>query len=238
MSQASFRYRPYRWRGGDEWLAEIGEGPPVLMVPPLFEELNRCRSMLAGIMRALAAAGFQAVLPDLPGTGESPRSLEVTEWEDWTGAIGLLSFDLKARNQMPVLASFRGGCLLEEQAEAACCWRFVPVTGSALVRDLIRARQAVTTEKTRGDAIERQARTAPIEFAGYVLPPALFSRLADAQPTERNDVRTLRLTSDPGDASLKVAGKPLWRQAEPGSDPDLSALLAGDLAGWARTCVG
>lgn len=233
----AFRYRSYRWRGGDEWLAEIGDGPPILIVPPLLEELNRCRAFLVGFMRGLAEAGFHAVLPDLPGTGESPRDLRDTTWNDWTGALGVLSFDLKARRQTPVLATFRGGCLLEEQVDVAGRWRFAPVAGNALVRDLIRARQATSTDKVAAKTIEEEARSGPSEFAGYALSPHLFAALSDARLPSLQDGRTLRLNSDPADADLKVEGKPLWRQAEPGNDAALSASLAADVAVWARRCA-
>src|SRR3546814_4854209 len=43
----------------------------VLFVPPLFEEANRTRRTLVLAMRALAAQGFAALLPDLPGQNES-----------------------------------------------------------------------------------------------------------------------------------------------------------------------
>jgi len=235
--KAELCYRSYRWRGGDEWLAEIGSGPPILLVPPLLEELNRCRAFLTAIMRGLAAAGFRAVLPDLPGTGESPRDLSTVGLDDWTGAVGLLSFDLKARSQVPLLASFRGGCLIEAEADVAARWRFAPVAGPALTRDLVRARQAILPDKTRSEAIVEDARNVPTEFAGYHLPPALFAALHDAPPHEADGVRTVRLTSDPAPADLKLDGRPLWRQAEPGTDADLSSAIAADIATWARTCA-
>src|SRR3546814_7955467 len=43
----------------------------VLFVPPLFEEANRTRRTLVLAMRALAAQGFAALLPDLPGPNAS-----------------------------------------------------------------------------------------------------------------------------------------------------------------------
>lgn len=238
MSHA-LSYRSYRWRGADEWLAEIGEGAPVLLVPPLFEELNRCRALLAHVIRGLASAGFMAVLPDLPGTGESLRSLDATGWEDWIGALGMLSFDLNVRAQVPLLASFRGGCLLEEQVDAIGRWRFAPpVAGSALTRDLVRAKQATMPDKPRADTIEAAARTELTEFAGYPVPPALWAGVSEATLPDADAVRTVRLETDPAPADLKLAGKPLWRQSEPGNDPALAALLATDIAQWHRTCAG
>lgn len=234
---SELRYRRYRWRGSDEWLAEIGEGPPLLIAPPLFEELNRCRALIASVMRGIAAAGFHAVLPDLPGTGESPRSLVDVGWEDWTGALGLVSFDLQARNATPFLASFRGGSLVEHQAGAAAHWRFAPVAGAALTRDLIRAKQATLPGRVRAEEMEARARGEVTEFAGYSVPPAIFSELAGAMTSEVDVVRTVRLDTDPGAADLKLPGKPLWRQSEPGNDPGLAAALAADIVAWMHVCA-
>lgn len=234
---ASLSYRSYRWHGANEWLAEIGSGPPVLLVPPLFEELNRCRTLLASVMRGLAGEGFHAVLPDLPGTGESPRDITDVGWQDWTGALGLLSFDLKARSQAPAIASFRGGCLLEEQVEATAIWHFAPVNGAALCRDLVRAKQTAMPGKVRADAIEAEGRARSSEFAGYTIPPGMFGTLCDAEVCEAYQLRTVRLASDPAAADLKLSGKPLWRQAEPGNDAALAAHLATDIAEWIRACA-
>lgn len=237
MIAPPLRYRSYRWRGGDEWLAEIGEGPPVLIAPPLLEELNRCRAFLMAVMREVAGAGYTLVLPDLPGTGESPGDIAATGWHDWLGALGMLSRDLEEKAQAPLLLSFRGGCLVDGEVHAAARWRFAPVSGSALARDLVRARQAVLPQKVRAEAIVAEARARASEFAGYVLPPGLFAGLHDGQPTEVDAVRTIRLASDPAPADAKVDGRPLWRQAEPGTDPALSARLAADIVDWARTCA-
>lgn len=237
MTATSLRYRSYRWRGQPEWLLEAGDGPSVLLIPPLFEELNRCRAFLVAIVRGLAEAGFHAVLPDLPGTGESERDLVEIGWQDWTEAVGLLSLDLKARGQAPVIASFRGGALLEEATVCACLWRFSPVPGKALTRDLVRAKQASAPAKLRADAVEAEARRGGAEFAGYHLSGPLFTALADAEPPPGGDLRTLRLVSDAGTADEKVEGRPLWRQAEPGTDPALSARLSSDIVSWARACA-
>ncbi len=237
MNSGVWRYRRYRWRGTDEWLAEMGDGPPILFVPPLFEELNRCRALIAGVMRGVAAAGFQAVLPDLPGTGESPRALTDVRWIDWTGALGLLSFDLKARNQTPYLASFRGGCLIEDQAEVAGCWRFAPVAGDALARDLIRAKQATLPGRKSAEDLDAQARANVTEFAGYPVPPDIFAALTAAAVPADEVAHTVRLDTDPAAADVKLSGKPLWRQSEPGNDPLLASALAADIVAWMRACA-
>lgn len=231
------RYRSFRWRGHDEWLAEIGEGPPLLIAPPLFEELNRCRALIAGVMRGIAAAGFHVVLPDLPGTGESPRPLSEIGWADWTGAMGLVSFDLAARRQTPFLASFRGGCLIEDQVGAAGLWRFAPAAGSMVTRDLIRAKQATLPDRVSAGDLEARAHDHVTEFAGYPIPPAIFSSLADARIRTDDVARTVRLGTDPAPADLKLTAKPLWRQSEPGNDRALAAALAADIVAWMHACA-
>lgn len=237
MTAELLRYRTYQWRGGEEWLAEIGTGPPILIAPPLLEELNRCRAFIAAIMRDLARAGFRVVLPDLPGTGESPRDLSEIGWHDWPTTLSVLVRELRSGSQEPVLVGFRGGCLLDGAADVVARWRFAPAIGSALTRDLVRARQAASPDKVRAEAIVAQARAAACEFAGYVVPPGLFTDLHDASPADVAGTRTVRLGSDPAGADLKVDGRPLWRQAEPATDPELSARLAQDIAQWARSCA-
>ena len=237
MSAATLDYRTYRWRGGDEWLAEIGTGPAVLLVPPLFEELNRCRALLAGVMRGLADRGLRAVLPDLPGTGESPRELQDVVWEDWSGAIAAVAADLATDGKPPLLASVRGGALIDGEAGAIARWRFAPATGASLTRDLLRARQAILPEKARAEEIDAEASASITEFAGYSIPPALYSSLRDATLRDRPPTRIVRLESDPADAELKLAGKPLWRQSEPGNDPALASRLASDIADWHQQCA-
>jgi pimeloyl-ACP methyl ester carboxylesterase len=85
VSAGGLRYDRFRVNGHDEWLMRVGpeDGPAVLFVPPLFEEMNRTRALLAAVMRELANKGFCCTLPDLPGTGESERALQTCGWADW-----------------------------------------------------------------------------------------------------------------------------------------------------------
>jgi len=213
------RYDRYSVNGSDEWLMRIGEAeaPPILFLPPLFEEMNRIRALLAGIMRAVAVRGYSCWLPDLPGTGESERALEQCSWADWREAAHCAAL---ASGKPVVVVSVRGGALLEDAAEARGYWRFAPVDGVSLARDLARSRLA-----GGGGS------------AGYPTPDALLDALAKAAPAQRGKLRTLRLQSDPRDADLKLEGPALWRRSEPDTSSELLEVLASDIAEWTARCA-
>ncbi|HWU71836.1 MAG TPA: hypothetical protein VN137_00025, partial [Sphingomonas sp.] len=63
----------YDWAGGREAMMRFGPatGPVVVAVLPLFEEANRTRTFVSGVLRRLAARDIAGALPDLPGQGES-----------------------------------------------------------------------------------------------------------------------------------------------------------------------
>lgn len=190
----------------------IGSGPALLFLPPLFEEMNRTRALLASTMRALAAQGFQSWLPDLPGSGESERALEEVSWQDWKDSAAAA---FEAAGAIASV-SLRGGALLDEPAPAR--WRFAPATGASLARDLARA--GLMTEGG----------------GGYAPSQALLDALASAEPAEGGTVRTLRLSTDRGEADLKLEGPPLWRRAEPQNSSEMAEAMASDISQWVRSC--
>ena len=186
----------------------------IIVIEPFFEEANRCRRLIAQVMRGLDALGVGSSIADLPGAGESPVDIADVRLADWQGA---------ARKLAPAMvASFRGGALIDDVARLGN-WRFAPETGSRIVRDLKRA--TLTSED----------RTL---YAGHALSGDFLAELEMALPLQCIRLRTVRLETDAGDADVKFPGSPLWRRAEPGEDPALASALATDLAVWARQCVG
>jgi hypothetical protein len=221
-------YDRYSSRDCDEWLMRIGaaEARPVLFLPPLFEEMNRTRALLAATMRALAPRGYGCWLPDLPGTGESERALDEIGWEDWRDAARDAAATVAIHaGRSPVVASLRGGALLDDTIDTACRWRFAPVDGASLSRDLLRSSLVAPQERASGH-----------DFAGYRLGEALFDALADATAASLEPLRVVRLASDRGEADAKLDGPALWRRSEPASSPTLAAALADDLAAWIGQC--
>lgn len=224
MSAADQSYEQYRAARGQEWLLRIGDpgAAPILLLPPLFEELNRTRALVVATMRALAAAGHCSWLPDLAGTGESQSSLAAATWGGWRHDVTAAARHVaEASGRAPLIAAIRGGCLLDDAAEGCGHWRFAPVAGTSLARDLDRA-------SLGGGA----------EWAGYHdASQQLRAALAEAGPAEVSPLRTVRLATDAGAANAKLDGPALWRRSEPGKSAALAAALARDIGEWRQTCA-
>jgi alpha-beta hydrolase superfamily lysophospholipase len=212
-----------RFRVGDreEWLIRLGRphAPAILFVPPLFEEMNRIRALIAAAMRRLAKGGQCCWLLDLSGTGESERDLAETGWEDWRHDVTAAAAYIAERSKKPLIASIRSGALLDDAAVARGWWRFAPQDGAALVRDMVRAGLA------------------GVEWAGYAPSDALKGALEAAKLAPVRMLRTVRLASDRGEADAKLEGPALWRRSEPGTSDELAAAIAADLQRWSRECV-
>jgi alpha-beta hydrolase superfamily lysophospholipase len=222
QAAASLAFERFQSGGRQEWLMRIGaaEAPAILFVPPLFEEMNRTRALLAAVMRRLAAQGLGCWLPDLSGSGESERDLGEGSWSDWRHDVTAAAAHVTGKTGKPLIASLRGGVLLDDEAEGRGWWRFAPVDGLALQRDMVRAGLA------------------GVEWAGYAPSEAMKAGLAGATQAEVSPLRTVRLATDAQAADLKVDGPALWRRSEPGTSDTLAEALAADLAIWSRTCAG
>ena len=202
----------------------------ILIVPPLFEEANRTRRTLVLAMRALAASGFAAVLPDLAGQNDSLVALDEVDLARWQGALAGTAAEIDG----PVIvASVRGGALIDHKAKAAAWWRLAPVGGASLLRTLMRARVAADREagvNSSLESLQSAAQSESVLLAGNMLSPAMVTQLgaAEAQPVE--PLRSISLGAD------GVAGTPLWLRAEPGEDAAMAYAIAADIAAWSKTC--
>jgi hypothetical protein len=219
------RYETYEGPRGREWMLVHGPavGPRVLILQPLFAEANGMRATIVALARALAATGIGSAIPDLPGTGESETALEVTAWEDWRDAAAAAARALGR----PHLVALRGGALLDDAAAAASWWRFAPVPGATLLRQLERA-QKIADSEAEGTERPANPNNAAIELAGFRLAPPLCAAL-----------RAAEAVAPPGPMrSLPFEGPGIapWRRAEPTADPELAARLADDIAAWIRIC--
>jgi pimeloyl-ACP methyl ester carboxylesterase len=202
----------------------------ILIVPPLFEEANRTRRTLVLAMRALAAEGFAAVLPDLPGQNESLVPLVEVDLVRWREALAEL---VSVIDGPAIIASFRGGALIDHKAEATAWWRLAPVGGASLLRTLMRAR--VSADREAGvasslESLQNEAKTAPLLLAGNRLSPAMIAELGASEAQAVEPLRSISLGVG------GIAGTPLWLRAEPGEDAAMAAAIAADISAWSKTC--
>ncbi|WOF42319.1 hypothetical protein KNJ79_14095 [Sphingopyxis indica] len=204
----------------------------VLFVPPLFEEANRTRRTLVLAMRALAAQGFAALLPDLPGQNESLVPLIEADLERWRSALAEIARDVDGPL---IVASLRGGCLIDHGAAADAWWRLAPASGASLLRTLLRARMSADREAGIASSIEGLQAAAASEallLAGNRLSPAMVAQLGAAEVQAVEPLRTVT----PGGGEGQIAGTPLWLRAEPREDAVMARAIAADLALWSRSC--
>jgi hypothetical protein len=216
MTADAPRVHIYGRAGAEDFMLGYGpkDGPQLIVLQPLFEEMNRCRALVAGLCRALAAEGVGCWLPDLPGSGESPRALEAIGWTDWQAAVLAGSALIRAETgAKPASIALRGGALLDT-AVPGPHWRLSPVPGASLLTDL--RRSALAGEGT-----------------GYTINPTLAQAI-ETVTLDDSAARTVRVTSETRPADLHVDGTPLWRRSEPGTDAGLLTVLTSDIVAWVR----
>jgi hypothetical protein len=206
----------YTWRGGEEMLLRMGAGSPVtvLVLPALFEEANRMRRFTVSVMRQLEAREIGSILPNLPGQGESMRSIGDTAFADWHEAIAAIP------DTSLFAVALRGGSLLGGSIPHR--FHLAPDTGERLMRDMVRA--TALSEGVPASEVDARARHQPTRLAGNMVSADLYAAMCDAKPVD-------------GATVSQVEGPKLWRSAEPGDDPVYAAAVADEIAAWVHTCA-
>ena len=219
----------YEFGGQQEYCLSFGDSGAnrsILIVPPLFDEMNRVRRMLVEAMRALASCGLRTLLPDLPGCNESMAAMSAQTLETWRDAIVAAASQLGSTH----VASMRGGCLIDHRPDLPH-WRLAPVKGASVLKTMLRARIAAEKESGNSVTIEQlmaAAQTGPLELSGNILGFAMLESLDKAEPVPVDDLHEATLA--------EIAGTPLWLRAEPGDAPEMSAAIAADLDRWSASC--
>lgn len=198
---------------------DTGSAHRVLVIPPLFGEHNLMRRQLVEVMRRLAEANVDSVLPDLPGWNESLAPLENQTLTTWRAAMTEAA---RAHDATAVLA-VRSGTLLVPQDLGG--WLYAPQSGSKLLRAMLRARTIASREAGRTETTEeltRAARDDGIVLAGWSIGATMFRELEQAD---------LATADKLGEISQgEVGGAGLWLRAEPDYDPDQGSRLANIVA--------
>ena len=199
-----------------------GRAARLLIVPALFEEMNRTRRFLTQTQRALDAegdtGGIDSFLPDLPGCNESPQDFSAQSLGSWRDAMLAAARHFAATH---VLA-LRGGALIFPTMLPG--WVLEPVKGASILRQVLRARVLSAREAGLAeDSAEllEQGRHHGLELAGYRLGAALVTGLDAAVPEDEGQ-RVIRQT--------ELGAGALWLRSEPGEDPAQSEALARIIA--------
>lgn len=195
----------------------------VLIVPPLFEEMNRTRRMLIETQRLLDDLGVDSMLPDLPGCNESPQAFCAQSLGSWRDAMMAAARHFAATHVLAV----RGGALVFPTQLPG--WVLEPQKGAAILRQLLRARVLSAKESGREESsaeLLEEGRNRGLELAGYRLSAALVAGLDAAVPEDEGQ-RVIR--------QAELGGSALWLRSEPGEDPAQSAALARLIAAEAAS---
>ena len=193
-----------------------GRARRLLIVPALFDEANRLRRVTVETMRALDAAEIDSVVPDLPGTNESLQPLGAMTLAHWRTAMTAAATHFEATHVLAI----RGGALV---APALPGLAYAPLSGAAILRQLLRARVLAAREAGQSEeavALLERGMSAGLELAGYPLSAAMIAGLQEASPA-------LHLAAITQEA---IGGGALWLRAEPGEDAAQAQALCSAVA--------
>lgn len=203
----------------------------LLYLPPLTEEMNRCRALVSAQARALAAAGQAVLLLDYFGTGDSAGELKDASWDIWHADIDDAAAWLAQQTGLPVsLWGCRLGALLAAEAASRAPERFrhlllwqPVVDGKLFLTQFLRLRVAALMDKglppeTTDQMRARLAAGESIAISGYELPAALANAIDRARLTDLD----LRHAHIDWLENVAEPGKPL----PPGSQKAIGALQA------------
>lgn len=163
----------------------------VVLVPPFAEELNKCRRMIRLQAEALSTAGFDVLVMDLLGTGDSPGDFGDADWGRWQEDVRAAIACIRAsrRERLPLwLWGVRAGCAL-----AAACARTLDEECNLLFWQPLGAAQQLQqflrwatvgawfadTPASEASALRAQlAQGSPVEIGGYILSGKLAQGMA------------------------------------------------------------
>lgn len=165
------------------------EGVPaagaIVHVPAFAEEMNKSRRAVANAARAMAERGWQVLLFDPHGTGDSSGDFGDASWQGWLEDLHAAAAWLRARaGSAPVLWGLRTGCLLINdalaniEAQQLILWQ-PALSGDAALTQFLRLRtfgaigEADRPKESTKDLLETLQTGAALEIAGYMLSPAL-----------------------------------------------------------------
>lgn len=192
-------------------------GHRLLVLPAWFDEANKLRRLTVEVMRRLDQSGIDCVLPDLPGTNESPSRLDEQTLDGWRDAARAAAAHFRASHVLAV----RAGALIAPREIPG--WRYAPIAGRQVLRALLRARTIAAKEAGRPERTEDLQALAlreGIDLAGWRISAEMFAGLEAAEPA--GDLAGIEQTG--------IGGPGLWLRAEPDEDAAQADALAAMIA--------
>lgn len=226
-ARGTLLYDTYKFAGHEEYVlysqsVDAEPCPYILMIPPLFAEMNKMRSTLVEAMRILADHGVSSILPDLPGCHESIVPLNEQSFEHWVEAIKACA----TQHEISHVASFRGGSLLDDIGLPI--WRLNSVKGANIIKTMLRSKMIAQKEAGQEATIDQltaQATYSGIELAGYELSANMFSALQDTVPSINDNIFEIKV-------GQQLEGSTLWLRSEPEYDGVMAGSIAKSLHDW------
>jgi uncharacterized protein len=170
----------------------------VLFLPPFAEEMHKSRRIVAAQAREIAAAGYNVMLLDLTGCGDSGGDFVDATWQIWLQDAAYAAHTLVDLAAGPLtLWGLRMGALLacelsqeRSDIEKLILWQPV-LNGEQQIDQFLRLRTAAAVagnpvtfdRKTLWNEL-RSGRS--LEIAGYTLSPGLALQLAKARLNDVN----------------------------------------------------
>lgn len=187
----------------------------LLYIPPLGEEMNRCRALVAAQARACAERGYAVMLLDLYGTGDSGGELADASWDAWRADIAAAADWLHGHIGVAItLWGCRLGALLAADVASRdparytrlLLWQPV-IDGKTFVTQTLRQRVAFLMDRSlppeTTDQMRAESRAGKsVVVSGYVIPGALINaidqlRIAECQLSHAH-IDWLENISEPG----------------------------------------
>ncbi|MDF2177308.1 CocE/NonD family hydrolase [Aliiglaciecola sp. CAU 1673] len=183
----------------------------ILCLPPLFEEMNLSRAIIAKASRYLVEKGYTVFCLDYAGTGDSEGELESVDAELWRQDLKLtLDWLAEKGVQDPVLWGVRFGALLamanldelSTRYPGISCLLWKPVlNGKLLMSQFIRVKQAnaMIQGDEKIDWRKKILEGETVEVAGYPISAALLqtveSMVMPSELPENSAVAWMELAS-------------------------------------------
>ena len=222
-------YQTYNFKGRNEQVCSIAAqngaaSHHILIIPPLFAEMNKLRRNMMAMARQLSAHNIQCSIADLPGTNESLSLLKNQDFTSWKAALESCADILDISH----VIAFRGGALIDDIASAKPHLRINPVKGANIIKTMMRSK--IIAQKEAGIEISftelsNAAKKHGTELAGYHISAQMFADLQNSEPLPLTNVQEVRI----GD---EIEGEALWMRSEPGYDAHMAQSMADYIFAW------